>query len=102
MEEMKYLLLLSTNYNKKQKFSHPNCRATHERMSFITSSIKTRYILHRKGLAVQTSITGADYNNIWMRDYGQNTVYKNDVEDRLLVDWIYNRNRPYDDLVPST
>jgi len=43
----------------------------------------------------------ADYNNIWMRDYGQNTVYKNDVEDRLLVDWIYNRNRPYDDLVPE-
>ena len=36
-----------------------------------------------------------------MRDYGQNTVYKNDVEDRLLVDWIYNRNRPYDDLVPE-
>jgi len=43
----------------------------------------------------------ADYNNIWMRDYGQNTVYKNDVEDRLLVDWIYNRNRPYDDLIPE-
>ena len=42
-----------------------------------------------------------DYNNIWMRDYGQNTVYKNDVENRLLVDWIYNRNRPYDDLVPE-
>ena len=43
----------------------------------------------------------ADFNNIWMRDYGQNTVYKNDVEDRLLVDWIYNRNRPYDDLIPE-
>ncbi len=43
----------------------------------------------------------ADYNNIWMRDYGQNTVYKNDVEERLLVDWIYNRNRPYDDLIPE-
>ena len=43
----------------------------------------------------------ADYNNIWMRDYGQNTVYKNDVEERFLVDWIYNRNRPYDDLVPE-
>lgn len=43
----------------------------------------------------------ANYNNIWMRDYGQNTIYKNDVEDRFLVDWIYNRNRPYDDLVPE-
>ena len=35
-------------------------------------------------------------------DYGQNTVYKNDVEERILVDWIYNRNRPNDDLVQST
>ena len=42
-----------------------------------------------------------NFNSIWIRDYGQNTVYKNDVEDRILVDWIYNRNRPYDDLVPE-
>jgi hypothetical protein len=40
-----------------------------------------------------------DFNNIWIRDYGQNTVYKNDVGEPILVDWIYNRNRPYDDLV---
>ena len=43
----------------------------------------------------------ADYNSIWMRDYGQNTVYKNKVEEPFLVDWIYNRNRPNDDLVPE-
>ena len=42
-----------------------------------------------------------DFNNIWIRDYGQNTVYKNDVGEPILVDWIYNRNRPYDDLVPE-
>ena len=42
-----------------------------------------------------------DFNNIWIRDYGQNTVYKNDVGEAILVDWIYNRNRPYDDLVPE-
>ena len=42
-----------------------------------------------------------DFNNIWIRDYGQNTIYKNNVEERFLVDWIYNRNRPYDDLVPE-
>ena len=43
----------------------------------------------------------ADYNSIWMRDYGQNTVYKNKVEEPFLVDWIYNRNRPNDDLFPE-
>ena len=41
------------------------------------------------------------FNNIWIRDYGQNSVYKNDVDELILVDWIYNRNRPYDDLVPN-
>ena len=41
------------------------------------------------------------FNNIWIRDYGQNSVYKNDVDELILVDWIYNRNRPFDDLVPE-
>lgn len=41
------------------------------------------------------------FNNIWIRDYGQNSVYKNDVDELILVDWIYNRNRPFDDLVPD-
>ena len=40
-------------------------------------------------------------NSIWMRDYGQNTVYKNDVDSLMLVDWIYNRPRPDDDSFPE-
>lgn len=40
-------------------------------------------------------------NSIWMRDYGGNTVYKNDVDSVLLVDWIYNRPRPLDDAIPE-
>ena len=40
-------------------------------------------------------------NSIWMRDYGQNTVYKNDVDSIYLVDWIYNRPRPSDDVFPE-
>lgn len=42
-----------------------------------------------------------DYNSIWMRDYGGNTVYKNDVDSVYLVDWIYNRPRPDDDAAPA-
>jgi agmatine deiminase len=38
-----------------------------------------------------------DYNSVWMRDYGANTVYGNDVDSLFLVDWIYNRPRPLDD-----
>lgn len=41
------------------------------------------------------------FNSIWVRDYGPNTVYLNDVESPYMIDWIYNRNRPADDtLVP--
>jgi agmatine/peptidylarginine deiminase len=40
------------------------------------------------------------YNTIWMRDYGQHSVYLNDVDSLLLVDWIYNRPRPADDVIP--
>ncbi|MFN0200168.1 MAG: agmatine deiminase family protein [Bacteroidia bacterium] len=37
------------------------------------------------------------YNTVWARDYSGNTVYKNEVEDLMMVDWIYNRPRPKDD-----
>lgn len=40
-------------------------------------------------------------NSIWMRDYAANTVYKDGVGDRQLVDWIYNRPRPLDDALSS-
>lgn len=41
------------------------------------------------------------YNSIWMRDYGANTMYRNDVDSLFLVDWIYNRPRPDDDVMPE-
>lgn len=43
----------------------------------------------------------APFNSIWMRDYAANTVYKNDMDSLLLVDWIYNRPRPDDDVMPD-
>ena len=46
-------------------------------------------------------ILQADLNTIWIRDYGANTVYGSWNDDRLLVDWIYNRPRPDDDIIPD-
>ena len=40
------------------------------------------------------------YNSIWMRDYAANTVYENEVDSLYMVDWIYNRPRPDDDVSP--
>ncbi len=41
------------------------------------------------------------YNSVWIRDYGANTMYNNYVEDMFLVDWMYNRPRPLDDVIPD-
>ena len=43
----------------------------------------------------------APTNSIWIRDYAGNTVYTNDTGERALVDWIYNRPRPLDNILPS-
>jgi len=40
-------------------------------------------------------------NTIWIRDYGANSVYANEVGTLFLVDWIYNRPRPLDDSSPQ-
>ncbi len=41
------------------------------------------------------------WDSIWIRDYGPNTIYSDDVGERAIVDWIYNRPRPNDDVMPS-
>ncbi len=40
-------------------------------------------------------------NSIWIRDYAGNTIYSDDVGERALADWIYNRPRPFDDVMPE-
>ena len=41
-----------------------------------------------------------NFNSIWCRDYGPWTVYKDDADSMKIIDWIYNRPRPQDDVVP--
>ncbi len=43
----------------------------------------------------------AGFNSIWVRDYGAETIYRNEVDSLLLLDWIYNRPRPLDDELPD-
>ncbi len=40
------------------------------------------------------------YNSVWCRDYGPWTVYRDDVDSMKIIDWIYNRPRPFDDVIP--
>ncbi|MCB0456378.1 MAG: agmatine deiminase family protein [Flavobacteriaceae bacterium] len=41
------------------------------------------------------------WNSIWIRDYAGNTIYSDDVGERAIADWIYNRPRPLDDVMPE-
>ena len=43
----------------------------------------------------------APSDSIWIRDYAGNTIYSNDVGERAITDWIYNRPRPNDNVMPS-
>lgn len=43
----------------------------------------------------------ADYNSVWVRDYGPHTVYLQGTNELAIIDWVYNRPRPADNLVPS-
>ncbi|MEZ4827257.1 MAG: agmatine deiminase family protein [Bacteroidia bacterium] len=43
----------------------------------------------------------ASVNSVWIRDYGAETVYARGVDSLFILDWIYNRPRPDDDMVPS-
>lgn len=61
------------------------------------------YLVNR-GIDVSSNVqfvTG-NYDSIWVRDYGPNTGYLNNVDSLVIVDWIYNRPRYKDDLVPYT
>ncbi len=43
------------------------------------------------------SFLSTPYNSIWIRDYGPESMYQNEVDSLFLLDWIYNRPRPADD-----
>jgi agmatine/peptidylarginine deiminase len=55
------------------------------------------------GIDWTTNVTFIEenFNSIWVRDYGPNSVYLDEVGDLAFVDWIYNRPRPADDTVPE-
>ena len=106
-EEIQALTITwSTSYNIEEEtiLSQIVANAVQECQVIIICEEKSEvesYLLNQGISTENVNFIKTDFNNIWIRDYGQNTVYKNDVGEAILVDWIYNRNRPYDDLVPE-
>lgn len=59
--------------------------------------------LTNNGVDISTNVEFLilDTDRVWIRDYGPNAIYANDVDSLMLVDWIYNRNRPLDNTQPE-
>lgn len=52
-------------------------------------------------LGPNVQIVSQPNNSLWIRDYGANSVYINDVDSLFLLDWKYNRpSRVADDSIP--
>lgn len=68
-----------------------------------TNDAVVKNTLGGAGVDWSTNVTFIEdeFNSVWVRDYGPNSIYLNDVETLAFVDWIYNRPRPKDDVVPE-
>ncbi len=68
---------------------------------FSESPNQTESVLVSSGVDMTNiTIQNEDLNTVWIRDFGPWTIYENDVDSLMLVDWIYNRARPQDDKIP--
>lgn len=67
----------------------------------IASGAQTYLTSNNVDISTNVEFLIAANNSIWVRDYGPFCVYKNDVDSLLTIDWIYNRNRPSDNIIPE-
>lgn len=68
-----------------------------------TDSNAVKSYLSSANVAITSNIKflHVPFNSVWIRDYGAQSVYKNDVDSLFLVDWKYNRpQRTNDDIMP--
>ncbi|MFO8066489.1 MAG: agmatine deiminase family protein [Bacteroidales bacterium] len=43
---------------------------------------------------------GFDYDSVWSRDFGPQSIYLDGTDELALIDWVYNRPRPNDNMLP--
>ena len=101
-EEVEYLLIRwTTQYQNIQRQIVQAAVKECKVLIATTSENTVRTYLTNNGVELtNVRFLNAPSNSIWIRDYAANTIYSNDVGERALVDWIYNRPRPQDDILP--
>jgi agmatine deiminase len=76
--------------------AQPECRVVicYEGQAMLDSA-KNSMIANGIDITQNITFLPAESNSVWIRDYGPTTVYENEVGNRRLVDWIYNRYPPF-------
>ncbi|TVQ12280.1 MAG: T9SS C-terminal target domain-containing protein [Bacteroidetes bacterium] len=57
--------------------------------------------LNQGGVSMDNvTIVQLNSNSVWVRDYGPQSIYLNGTDELAFVDWVYNRPRPADNMIP--
>jgi agmatine/peptidylarginine deiminase len=64
-----------------------------------SNSVKN-YLTNQNIPLINLVFLNTSYNSIWIRDYGPWTAYSENTDSLFIIDWIYNRPRPSDDVIP--
>lgn len=101
-EEIDALIITWTNYQSILKEIVRYSRTETQVLIVCSDSNSVKTYLTNNGVPLSNvSYIIAPYNSVWVRDYGPWNMYTNDVDSLALIDWIYNRPRPQDDMVPT-
>ena len=102
-EEVEYLVIRWTNayQNILRQIVEVGVQECKVLITTQNESSVTNYLSNQGIDLTNVEFLNTGSNSIWIRDYGGNTIYSEDVGERALTDWIYNRPRPLDDIMPT-
>ena len=102
-EEVEYLVIRWTNayQNILRQIVEVGVQECKVLITTQNESSVTNYLTNQGVDLTNIEFLNTGSNSIWIRDYGGNTIYSEDVGERALTDWIYNRPRPLDDIMPT-
>jgi len=102
-EELQAIVITWTQYPNILREIVRHAKEEVEVIIVCSNAAVVKNTLNAANIDWTTNITFIEepFNSIWVRDYGPNSCYLNDVDSLVFVDWIYNRPRPHDDVVPE-
>lgn len=107
-EEIQALVITWTSYKPLLaeiiKYAQEECKViVHIPTNSTATSVTNELLSYNVVVGPNVVFRRQSFNTIWMRDYGANSVYINEVDSLFLVDWKYNRpSRTADDTLPRS